>query len=200
MKACENIPISGMKMAESLERLLDNKRKKWLFPGEPVPPEIILEIFETARNVTSGFSYKAKDWMGLMVNRNEKKFNQLLECLDEFNKKAVETAPCLGAIFEKTIRDETGEDEKSNFYNTEVFKESAYMQAKKSGYLLYQMTGFSDEFIKLKFNIPDDYELKIVFAIGKKDKTKKVQKNHAPVKTYLPRNNFAKTTPNGIKT
>lgn len=162
-----NSSTANIEKDNILSDLFDKKWSQWSISDDDVPAEIILEIFDTARNATSNYNYKEQAWIGLMANRKDEKFTQLLNCLDNFNLKNVEAAPCLGVISEKKNYNHKGKEKINNFYNTEVFFESASQKAASMGYILHLMSGFSVKTIKRDFDVQKDYEPKLMFAIGK---------------------------------
>ncbi len=162
-----NSSTADAKPGGSSYRFFDKKYSEWNVLDEEVPAEVILEIFEVARKITGSYDYKEQAWTGLMTHRKDDKFDLLLNCLDNFNKTRVELAPCIGAISERRRYNKKGVEKKRNFYNTEVFIESAVQKAENLGYHLQLMFGFSGKMLKEKFDVPEDYEPKIIFAIGK---------------------------------
>ena len=143
-----NGSTANIEIDKNLSGLFEKKWSQCSFSDDDVPAEILLEIFDTARNVTSSYNYKEQAWMGLMANRKDEKFTQLLNCLDNFNLKNVEAAPCLGVISQKKSYNQKGKEKVNNFYNTEVFIESASQKAASMGYILHLMFGFSGKIFK----------------------------------------------------
>lgn len=148
-----------------LHPLLAQRRSLRAFAETPVDPEILRSLLEAARRAPSSFN--DQPWRFLVATRQSRpEFEQLLNCLMEFNVRWAQHAPVLLLSVVRLNLSSTSEPNRHAFYDVGQAMAHITLQANALGLTVCQMAGFEIEKARETFSIPDGYEPVTVAAIG----------------------------------
>jgi nitroreductase len=135
--------------------------------GEAVSKEELMTLFEAARWAPSAFN--AQPWRFIYSMRDTPDFEKLMSFLVPFNQDWCKKAGALVVtISHKNKKD--GTPSHSHSLDTGAAWENLALQASNMNLIAHGMTGIHFDLIKKELNIPDDYRVEMMLAIGKHGK------------------------------
>ena len=136
--------------------------------GEELSDEKLLSLFEAARWAPS--SYNNQPWRFLYAKRNTKEWNVFFDLMVEFNQSWTKNASALVVVVSKKTFDFSGKPAQTHSFDTGAAWMSLALQATKQGLVAHGMQGFDYDKAKKALNVPDDYNVEAMLAIGKQGK------------------------------
>jgi len=137
------------------------------FTDEIPGAEILTQLFESARWAPSAFN--EQPWRFVSTTRAEpEKYNKLFDCLVDANKEWAKTAPVLILVMAKKNFLHNGKPNYFHMYDTGMAVSNLITSAMEKGIYVHQMGGFNSEKARENFNIPDEYAIISVAALGYK--------------------------------
>lgn len=154
------------------------------FSEELIDGDVILSLFEAARWAPSGGN--EQPWRFIMAGKNDpENYWKIFSSLAEGNKVWAKNAPLLVVGVAKLDR---GIDKKLNryaFYDLSSAVTNLTVQATSMNLFVRQMGGFNPLIIRELFDIPENFEPAVVFAVGYKSEESDIpeslkQRENAP--------------------
>jgi nitroreductase len=137
------------------------------FSTKAVEKSKLLSILEAARWAPS--SRNEQPWRYIIfTNDNPDKLKNAQTVLLDINSYAKRAPILICAITKKTYSD-NGIYNKLHFHDLGATNENMFLESFNQGLIMHEMGGFNREKAKEIFNIPDDYEVGIMIAIGYQD-------------------------------
>jgi nitroreductase len=161
--------------------------KRWsarAFSTKHVEKSKLLSILEAARWAPS--SRNEQPWRYIIfTNDNPEKINKAQSVLKEINDYA-KRAPILICAITKKMYSDNGMPNRLHFHDLGAANENMFLEAFNQGLIMHEMGGFDVQKAREVFNIPEDYEVGIMIAIGYQD-THNVLPNRLREKAFTPR-------------
>jgi nitroreductase len=161
--------------------------KRWsarAFSTKPVENSKLLSILEAARWAPS--SRNEQPWRYIVfTNENPEMLKKAPSVLKEINDYAKRAPILICAITKKTY----SENENPNrlyFHDLGAANENMFLEAFNQGLIMHEMGGFDVQKAREVFNVPEDYEVGIMIAIGFQD-TYQVLPDRLREKAFTPR-------------
>ena len=127
----------------------------------------LFSILEAARWAPS--SRNEQPWRYIVFTKdnpdNLKKAQSVLLDINSFAKRA----PILICALAKKTYSDNGIYNKLHFHDLGAANENMFLESVNQGLVMHEMGGFDREKARDVFNIPDDYEIGIMIAIGYQD-------------------------------
>jgi nitroreductase len=136
--------------------------------GEAVSEEELMTLFEAARWAPS--SYNNQPWRILYARRDTENWELFFDLLLEFNQSWAHTAGALLVFVSKTTFDRNGQPSVTHSYDTGAAWGSLALQGWLNGLVVHGMEGFDYERARKELNIPEDFQLEAMAAVGKPGK------------------------------
>ena len=131
------------------------------FLEKEVPQDILLSIFEAARWAPSAFNLQP--WRFILARTKEDR-EKFYPFIGEFNRTWCEKAPVLALIISKVSTD-NGTNRSHSFDTGSAWGYLA-LEAVKKGLITHPMTGFDFDKAREALNVPEDYAIDALIAIG----------------------------------
>jgi nitroreductase len=161
--------------------------KRWsarAFSTRPVEKSKLLSILEAARWAPS--SRNEQPWRYIVfTNDNPEMLRKAQSVLKEINDYA-KRAPILICAITKKIYSENGSLNRLHFHDLGAANENMFLEAFNQGLIMHEMGGFDVEKAREIFDVPEDYEVGIMIAIGYQD-TYHVLPDRLREKAFAPR-------------
>jgi nitroreductase len=161
--------------------------KRWsarAFSTRPVEKLKLLSILEAARWAPS--SRNEQPWSYIIfTNENPKMLKKAQSVLKGINDYAKRAPILICAITKKTYSD-NGNPNRLHFHDLGAANENMFLEAFNQGLIMHEMGGFDVQKAREVFNIPQDYEVGIMIAIGYQD-TYNVLPEKLREKAFIPR-------------
>ena len=175
------------KPAKTEHPINDLIAKRWsarAFSTSPVERSKLLSVLEAARWAPS--SRNEQPWRYIVfTNDNPEKLKKAQSALKEINNYAKRAPILICAITKKTYSD-NGNYNRLHFHDLGAANENMFLEAFNQGLIMHEMGGFDAQKAREVFNIPEDFEVGIMIAIGYQD-IHQVLPESLIQKAYLPR-------------
>lgn len=136
------------------------------FDGNDVTDEELYALFEAARWAPS--SYNNQPWRFIYTKKNSKYWNLLFDLLVDVNKQWCVNASALVVIVSHKTFEYNGKPSFTHQFDTGAAWENLAIQATFQGLATHAMQGFDYAKAKKDLEVPDEYEVMAMVAIGKK--------------------------------
>lgn len=139
--------------------------------GEKISEEELMTLFEAGRWAPS--SYNIQPWRFIYAMRDTPEFETLFSLLGDFNKSwCVNASVLIVTISAKTSKNPKGEikENVTHSFDTGSAWENLALQAQTMNLVAHGMSGFDYAMAKEKLDVPDDYSVEMMIAIGKHGK------------------------------
>jgi nitroreductase len=161
------IEVNKLKEAPAVNGVLPTVLSRWSprsFAGRDVSPEDLKKVFEAARWAAS--SYNEQPWRYLVGTRGSETYKKIFSTLIGFNQGWAGSAPVLILGAASTKFSHNGTPNGYALYDLGAASSYLTLQAAALGLKTHQMAGFDQAAARKAFEIPDDYVLGAVIALG----------------------------------
>ena len=161
------IEVNTLKQAPAVEGVLPALLHRWSprsFADRDVSAEDLMKVFEAARWTAS--SYNEQPWRYLVGTRGSETYKKIFSTLIAFNQGWAGTAPVLILGVASTKFSHNGAANGYGLYDLGAASSYLTLQASELGLKTHQMAGFDQAAARKAFEIPEDYVLGSVIALG----------------------------------
>jgi len=155
--------------------------------GEPISRHELFVLFEAARWAPSAGN--THPWRILYAHRDTEHWPLFFDLLVERNRLWCRNAAVLLLFISRTTNEQTGRPLITHTYDTGAAWENLALQGTLSGLVVHGMAGFDYSRAKTALNIPDDFKVEAMAAVGRP----------API-DVLPEDFQARETPSSRRT
>ncbi|HVG54282.1 MAG TPA: nitroreductase family protein [Vicinamibacterales bacterium] len=147
-----------------IDRLFLDRWSPRAMSGEPIGESELLTLFEAAHWAPS--SGNSQPWRFLYARRDTEHWPLFFELLNENNKTWCHRAAALIVFISRTTSD-TGRVLRTHSYDTGSAWMTLAYQAWMKGLIAHGMAGFDYDRAKATLNVPDDFTVEAMAAVGK---------------------------------
>lgn len=161
------IEVNTLKKAPAVEGVLPAVLNRWSprsFAERAVSPEDLKKVFEAARWAASSFN--EQPWRYLVGTRGSETYKKIFSTLIGFNQSWAGSASVLILGVASTKFSHNGTPNGYALYDLGAASSYLTLQAAALGLTTHQMAGFDQEAARKAFEIPEDYALGAVIALG----------------------------------
>lgn len=133
--------------------------------GEVIAKDELMSLFEAARWAPS--SYNAQPWRFIFARRNTPAWKTFFDLLVEFNQSWAKDAAALIVIAARRRFEHNDEPSVTHAFDAGAAWENLALEASARNLVAHGMEGFDYAAAAAKLNVPDDYEVLAMVAIGK---------------------------------
>lgn len=176
------------KVKHKIHPLILNRWSPRVMSGEEITDEELCSLFEAARWAPS--SYNNQPWLFLYGKKDknntakERNFNLFFDLLVDFNKSWAKKAAALILILSKKNFFHNNKPSKTHSFDTGAAWQNLALQGTYQGLVVHGMEGFDYEKARKDLNIPNDYTIEAMVAVGKKGEKeglpKEIQEKELP--------------------
>lgn len=151
--------------------------KRWsprAMSGEPISNEVLFTLFEAARWAPS--SYNNQPWRFIYSLRNDENWDDFFSLLGQFNQSWCKNASALIVVISAENFEYNDKPSLTHSFDTGAAWENLALQAAFMNLVAHGMQGFDYNLAKKQLNIPDDYHIEIMIAVGKPGKKSNLPK------------------------
>lgn len=159
--------VHQLKKAPAVEGVLPVIHGRWSarsFADRDVSSEDLVKVFEAARWTAS--SYNEQPWRFIVGRRNSSTYEKIFSTLIPFNQSWAGAAPVLILGVSSTKFAHNGTENRNALYDLGAAASYLTLQAAALGLTTHQMAGFDQNAALKAFEIPEDYALGAVIALG----------------------------------
>lgn len=132
--------------------------------GEEIDEATLKTLFEAARWAPS--SNNNQPWRFIYARRNTPHWDRLFNLMNEGNQVWAKKAAVLIVVISKTTFD-SGKPARTHSYDTGAAWVSLALQGSIKNLVVHGMQGFDYEQARKELQVPDDYSVEAMIAIGK---------------------------------
>lgn len=136
--------------------------------GESVSTAELMTLFEAARWAPS--TYNEQEWRYLYATQGSENWATFFGLLAEPNQKWCDKAAVLVVICSSTKLSQNGKDNPVHSFDSGASFENLCLQAAEMELVAHGMAGFDFERTKQELQIPDDFSVEAMIAIGRPGK------------------------------
>jgi nitroreductase len=159
--------VNELKKAPAVEGVLPVVHTRWSprsFADRDVDPADLAKVFEAARWAAS--SYNEQPWRFLVGVRGSEPYRKIYDSLMPFNQQWAKSAHVLILGVAKTRFSHNDAPNRVALYDLGAASSYLTLQAAALGLATHQMAGFDPEAARKSFEIPEDYLIGAVIALG----------------------------------
>jgi nitroreductase len=130
------------------------------FSDKPVSDELLFRLFESARWAPSAFNHQP--WRFILLRGSDKE--RVHQCISDNNLLWCSKAPVLVMFLSEKSRN--GVPNRSHAFDTGAAWSHFALAATKAGLITHPMTGFDFEKARDILQVPEEYELQALVAVG----------------------------------
>ena len=161
------IEVNRLKQAPAVDGVLPAVLARWSprsFADRDVSPADLRKVFEAARWAAS--SYNEQPWRFIVGLRNSLTYKKIFSTLIGFNQGWAAAAPVLILGVANIKFSHNGTDNRHALYDLGAASSYLTLQAAALGLTTHQMAGFDQDAARQSLEIPADYALGSVIALG----------------------------------
>mgnify|MGYP000843926157 CR=1 FL=1 len=147
--------------------VLDEIQKRWspraFDPEQKVTREDIMPLLEAARYAPSCFNEQPCRYI---VATSGNKYDKILSALADTNREWAVNAPVLMVILSKQLFDHNQKNNRWHLFDAGASWAYLNLEAQRRGLVTHAMGGFNTEKIRETFDIPADFSIIAIVAIG----------------------------------
>ena len=132
--------------------------------GKPLDEAILKSLFEAARWAPS--SYNGQPWRFIYAKRDTKFYDVFMDLLIDFNKSWCKNAAVLAVVISRKTFEHNNEPSVTHSYDTGAAWENLAIEGSSRGLVVHGMQGFDYTKAKQALQIPDQFEINAMFAVG----------------------------------
>ncbi|HSX26646.1 MAG TPA: nitroreductase family protein, partial [Chlamydiales bacterium] len=144
--------------------LILNRWSPRAMTGEELKDSEIFPLFEAARWAPS--SYNAQPWRFLYGKRNTSHWPKFFNLLVDSNKQWCSNAALLGLIISRKTFERNNKPSKTHSLDAGAAWENLALEGTSRGLVVHGMEGFDYDRARQDLNIPEEYEVLAMFAVG----------------------------------
>jgi nitroreductase len=148
--------------------ILDLILNRWsprAMTGEEISNEQLMTLFEAARWAPS--SYNGQPWRFVYAMRNSPDWQNFFDLLVPFNQSWTKNAAVLVITASRNDFSSNGKFARTHSFDTGAAWENIALQGFHDGLVVHGMEGFDYTKAKKVINLPDNYSVEMMFAVGK---------------------------------
>jgi nitroreductase len=172
--------------------LILNRWSPRAMTGDEMTEKELMALFDAARWAPS--SYNNQPWRFLYARKNTPSWPLFFNLMIEFNQGWTKNASALIVAVSAKNFEHNNKPARTHSFDTGAAWMAMALEGAWRGYVVHGMEGFDFEKAKTDLNIPDDYQVEAMIAIGKRAPMSQLppdlQKREAP-STRRPLNEIA---------
>jgi nitroreductase len=145
--------------------------KRWsprAMSGEKMTKNEFMTLIEAAKWAPS--AYNGQPWRFIYAMRETPEWDPIFRLMSEFNQQWTKNASVLIVVVSNTKFEHNGQPSITHSFDTGAAWENLALQGSLLGYAIHGMSGFDYDKARKILNIPEDYEVEAMIAVGKPGK------------------------------
>jgi nitroreductase len=151
---------------QGVHPLIFNRWSPRSMTGEEMTEEELMALFNAARWAPS--SYNNQPWRFLYARRNTPSWSLFFDLMGEFNQSWTKNASALVVAISGKNFEHNGKPAVTHSFDTGAAWMAMALEGAWRGYVVHGMEGFDFEKARKSLNIPDDYQVEAMIAVGKR--------------------------------
>lgn len=155
--------------------LIQNRWSPRSMTGESMTDEELMPLFEAARWAPS--SYNGQPWLFLYAKRETPQWNDFFNLMIEFNQGWTKNAAVLLVMISRINFEHNNKPAHTHSFDTGSAWMSLALEGTCRGYVVHGMEGFDYDKARTVLQVPADYQIEAMAAIGKRAPKEKLSED-----------------------
>ena len=152
-------------MNDKIHEIIDKRWSPRAFSDQAIEDDKVVKLFEAASYAASCFN--EQPWRFIYATKDyAERYDQLLSCLVEFNQMWAKTAPMLILTLASKKFAQNGKINHHAGHDLGLAIGNMSAQATSMGLCMHQMAGFNVAKAREMFEIPEDFDVLTMIAVG----------------------------------
>jgi nitroreductase len=167
MSTIDTEALETLKHADPIPGLNETILRRWsprAFADRAISGSDMKKLFEAARWAASSFN--EQPWRFIVGRKGDATYGKIFESLAAFNQAWASNAPILMLSVGKKTFTQNGNPNHYALHDTGAATANLGLQATALGFHTHSMGGFDRDKIRVAFQIPEDFEIGAVTAVG----------------------------------
>ncbi|MBI3032700.1 nitroreductase family protein [Candidatus Woesearchaeota archaeon] len=170
------------KQEHHVDPLFLNRWSPRAMNGEHITDAELMRLFEAARWAPS--SYNNQPWRFVYAQKGTHYWQKFFDLLVEFNQQWCKNAAVLVVVISRKTFEHNGQPSITHSFDTGAAWENLALEGSLMNLVVHGMQGFDYDKAKKVFDLSDDYNVEMMFAVGKpgkkEDLPKEIQEREIP--------------------
>ena len=166
--------MTGRKSQYKIHDLILNRWSPRAMSGEEISNEELMHLFESARWAPSSFN--SQPWRFIYAKRDTKEWDKLFHLMGDFNKAWAKNASVLIVVISKKTFDHNNQPSRTHSFDSGAAWENLALEASNKGLVAHGMAGFDYDRARTELEVPSDYDVEAMIAVGKHGKKEDLPK------------------------
>lgn len=153
-------------MTFEINPVIVNRWSPRSFASYDLSDKDLFSLFESARWAPS--SSNSQPWRFIYAKRNSENWDDFFNLLIDFNKQWCTDASALVVIVSRKNFEHNGQPSITHQFDTGAAWENLAIQAVSQGLVTHAMAGFDYDKARKTLQVPNDYDVMAMIAIGKR--------------------------------
>ena len=156
----------ALNMTFEINPVIVNRWSPRSFAPYDLSDKDLFSLFESARWAPS--SSNSQPWRFIYTKRNSENWDDFFNLLIDFNKQWCADASALVVVVSRKNFEHNGQSSITHQFDTGAAWENLAIQAVSQGLVTHAMAGFDYDKARKTLQVPDDYDIMAMIAIGKR--------------------------------
>ncbi len=163
------IEISNYRKPDhDIEPILFHRWSPRAMSGEQISEQELMTLFEAARWAPS--SYNAQPWRFLYARRGTANWDRYFDLMVEFNQSWTKHAAVLMVVVSRKTFEWNDQAAPTHSFDAGAAWQNLALQGSTMGLVVHGMQGFDYEKARVALNVPEDFQVDAMIAVGKPGK------------------------------
>ncbi len=163
------IEISNYRKPDhDIEPILFHRWSPRAMSGEEISEQELMTLFEAARWAPS--SYNAQPWRFLYARRGTANWDRYFDLMVEFNQSWTKHAAVLMVVVSRKTFEWNDQAAPTHSFDAGAAWQNLALQGSTMGLVVHGMQGFDYEKARVALNVPEDFQVDAMIAVGKPGK------------------------------
>ncbi len=151
-----------------IEPILFHRWSPRAMSGEQIGEPELMTLFEAARWAPS--SYNAQPWRFLYARRGTANWDRYFDLMVEFNQSWTKHAAVLMVVVSRKTFEWNDQAAPTHSFDAGAAWQNLALQGSTMGLVVHGMQGFDYEKARVALNVPEDFQVDAMIAVGKPGK------------------------------
>ena len=164
-----DIEISKYRQPDhDIEPILFHRWSPRAMSGEEISEQELTTLFEAARWAPS--SYNGQPWRFLYARRGTANWDRFFDLMVEFNQSWTKHAAVLMVVISRKTFEWNDQVAPTHSFDAGAAWQNLALQGSRMGLVVHGMQGFDYDKARLELNVPDEFRVEAMIAVGKPGK------------------------------
>ncbi|MDH3670483.1 MAG: nitroreductase family protein [Gammaproteobacteria bacterium] len=151
-----------------IEPMLFHRWSPRAMSGAEISEQELMTLFEAARWAPS--SYNAQPWRFLYARRATANWDRFFDLMVEFNRSWTKQAAVLMVVVSRKAFESNDQAAPTHSFDAGAAWQNLALQGSRMGLVVHGMQGFDYDKARLELNVPDEFQVEAMIAVGKPGK------------------------------